>query len=101
MSDTLLLTTIILLAALTGFVIGALARQSETRRLLAVVHQQHDRFLHAMNLYAEQTVVNQELRKINHGLGLALKEAGIPVGVIGSDGCKECEEVEVEWPEKL
>ena len=95
MSDTLL-TTIILLAALTGFVIGALARQSGVRRLLAVVHQQHDRFLHAMNLYAEQAAVNAELRKINHGLGRALQEAGIPVGVIGSDGCTGCEESEVE-----
>ena len=100
MSDTLL-TTMILLAALTGFVIGALARQSELRRLLAVVHQQHGHFLHAMNLYAEQSAVNAELRKINHGLGLALQEAGIPVCVIGGDGCKECEEVEVEWPEEL
>lgn len=95
MSDTFL-TTIILLAALTGFVIGALVRRSSVRRLLAVVHQQHGRFLHAMNLYAEQTVINQELRKINHGLGLVLKEAGIPVGVIGSDGCTGCEESEVE-----
>lgn len=100
MSNTSL-TAIILLAALTGFVIGALARQSNVRRLLAVVHQQHDRFLHAMNLYAEQAAVNAELRKINHGLGLALQEAGIQVSVIGSDGCKECEEVEVEWQEEL
>ena len=27
---------------------------------------------------------------------LVLKEAGIPVGVIGSDGCTGCEESEVE-----
>ena len=100
MSDTLL-TTIILLAALTGFVIGALARQSEMRRLTAENYQNYDAFLGAMNLYGNEAAVNAELRKINHGLGLALKEAGIPVGVIGSDGCKECEEVEVEWPEEL
>ncbi len=99
MSDTSLTTIIILM--LIGFVIGALARQSDVRRLLAVVHQQHDRFLHAINLYAEQAAVNAELRKINHGLGRALQEAGIPVGVIGSEGCKECEESEAEWPEEL
>lgn len=99
MDDTSLTTIIILM--LVGFVIGALARQSDVRRLLAGVHQQPDRFLHAMNLYAEQAAVNAELRKINHGLSLALQEAGIPVGVIGSDGCNECEEVEVEWPEEL
>ncbi len=99
MIDTSLTTVIILM--LIGFVIGALARQSDVRRLLAVVHQQHDRFLHAINLYAEQAAVNAELRKINHGLGRALQEAGIPVGVIGSEGCKECEESEAEWPEEL
>ena len=100
MSDATL-TTITLLAALTGFVIGALARQSELRRLLAVHRQQHDNFLRAMNLCAEQAAVNAELRKINHGLGRALQDAGISVGVIGDEGCKECEEVEVEWPEEL
>lgn len=100
MSDTSLTTIIILL--LTGFVIGALARQSDVRRLLAVHHEQHNHFLHAMNLYAEQAAVNAELRKINHDLGLALRDAGIPVSVIGKDGCKAREEeVEVEWPEEL
>lgn len=100
MSDTSL-TVIILLAALTGFVIAVFYKNFQVDRLLAMHRQQHGHFLHAMNLYAEQTAVNAELRKINHGLGRALQDAGIPVGIIGSDCCNECEEVEVEWPEEI
>lgn len=101
MSDIFLTTIILLLAALIGFVVGALARQPNMRRLFSLNCESHKHFLRAMNLYAEQVAINTELRKINHGLGRALQDAGLPVGIIGKDDCNKCEEVEVEWPEEL
>lgn len=102
MSDIFLTTIILLLAALTGFVVGVYYKNLQVGRLLAVVHQQHARFLHAIGLCVGQIAINTELRKINHGLGRALQDAGLPVGVIGKDDCNnKCEKVEVEWPEEL
>lgn len=84
-------TILITFAVVIGFIGGALARQSEMRRLAseksALIRQCAELF--AATLY---------FQRVNQQLGRAMEAAGMQVERVGECDCVECE---TQWPETI